>query len=51
MVSDHPQDGGTALERENHPRVPVEPKLKMILMQSPDPQTGMPVWLAKRRRE
>jgi hypothetical protein len=51
VVADHPQGGGAAFELEDHTRVPVEPEFKIILMQSPDPQTGMPVWLAKRRRK
>jgi hypothetical protein len=47
VVADCPQDGGAALEREYHPRVPPDAELKVISPQSPDPKAAMQVRLAE----
>ena len=51
VIADHPQGGRAAFDLEDHAQVPAEAEFKMILLQSSDTETAVPMWLSESARQ
>lgn len=51
MIADHPQGGRAAFELEDHAQVPAAAEFKVILLQSSDPETAVPMRFPQSARE